>query len=179
MMKIERPELFYLFRRAFGLFFLFAVNIFSYAQITAIGNVKIIDNSNISPTYITSGTYVFDSGKTTFKKKALSKKFRKITSKANKKVKFPIASKLKAKKYRFDYQYFPKEDADTFFSTPTAKTTCPNTNNLNYKFSHLLTNWTLVQTFLKSGEKTTPSTSDYNLSYHLNSQRVRPPPYII
>ena len=44
MMKIGSPELFYLFRKALGLFLLFALS-FSDAQINWIGNAVVIDHS--------------------------------------------------------------------------------------------------------------------------------------
>lgn len=180
MMKIGRPELFYLFRRAFGLFSLFVFNFYCHAQITVTGDVEIIDRTDHSPITIASGTYIFDSGNSDISKKKKSlQKLRKIISKANKKVKFSSITKVKSTNKKIDYQYFPKEDVNNFFSTPTTKTTCPSTNNLNNKSSHLLATWTLVQTLLRPVEKTNLFNFNYSPDCHLNSQRVRPPPDFI
>ena len=177
MMKIVSPKLFYWFRRASGLFFLFAFSCY-YGQMTLVGDVVIVSSNDNSTVYISPETYVHNSeiGKRNKGSKTVN-----IVTKTFKKKK-NTDQKLAAPKGRkstpaCQYDYTPGQAKDIFISATVTKTAFTNSNHHNTK-KHLtpLIKWDSANIFPLAISKTFTKEIGKEFESPHHSFKVRPPP---
>ena len=177
MMKIGSPELFYLFRRAFGLFVLLT-GISSFCHISTPPIDDSINNTIESTVHVSIGTFVYNSESTENPKseKDLSPK-RKIVYKRKKIVPKVISSSKKASNYFSKYHYTPLDNEESLRSIALQKNLFTYTNNHIKKKVELPEFWKIILV-IESYQLTHYHCQISNfIQSHFQNYHVRPPPY--
>ena len=174
MMKIKSPELFYWFRRAFGFFLLFAINSYS-AQVSLVGDVVIVDNTEHPDVHIATGTYIHGFGNTE-KDKGNKDVIREAVAKKKDSVAKPSVSKKRHAEPVYAHHYAPVHNKEILSSASPTKIAL-TTNNDHHKKQLILVHTshptisyrlTVYETFDKI--------EAIKLEYSDRHFRIRPPP---
>lgn len=173
MMTIKSSGLFYLFRRVFVLLCLMVLSCY-YGQVTLVGDVVVINNTQDSAIYISGGTYVYHL-KTSEKQihKKVCKTPKTVTIKSTIPAKSASAKNQQAESL---YHYKSGRNNDTLASTSASKT-CFTSNNDHYKklFTSIII-WDSATAFSLFGFETFPKKVQREIEFPKYSFRIRPPP---
>lgn len=175
MMKIPSPKLSYLFRRAFGLFFIFVFS-FHYGQMTLIGNVYVVEK-NDSAVYVSPETSVCHSKNISKKKDSKSinvviKSFRKRKKKDQKLSK----SKIHSSKFVSQNQYLPLQTEETLKAETVLKTASLSSNDYHKKYIDLNINLFSDKSYKLETLHKISKTIEIHLIYFNRQFSIRPPP---
>lgn len=175
IMTIGSLKLFYLFRRALGLFSLFALTYFN-AQVSLVGNVVVIDHSQDS-IYIAAGTYVYHLPKP--EKRTQTKTVTKITKMVT--VKSKASAKLvSANNDRtvFAYHYTSRDQEHSLASLSDDKAGCAGSTDHHRKHFISIMMWDSAKALFFFCSQISTITAQIQTKSLDFSLRIRPPPTI-
>lgn len=175
IMTIGSLQLFYLFRRALGLFSLFALIYFN-AQVSLVGNVVVIDHSQDS-VYIAAGTYVCHLPKP--EKQTQTKTVTKITKTVTVKSKVP-AKLVSGNNGRTEstYHYTSRHTEDALASFSDHKTGCSGSTDHYRKHFISIMMWDSTKALSFFCSQISTITAQIQTKFLDFSLRIRPPPTI-
>lgn len=171
-MKIGRPGLFYLFRRAFGLFLLLTgINSFCHTSTSPLDDSN--DNTSNSTVHISIGTFVYGSEITGKTKSEEDFTKRKKNVHKRKRYKARVTSSIKKVSNSFSkYHYTPLDNEDFFRSITMQKTLFAYTDNHVKKKTELPAFWFSDNMILSYNYGINIT---HSLRPHFQNYQVRPP----